>query len=90
MAGRNPLPNGLAKTSDHKVFITESEKAIVMMSNQLVGISGSEYIRESFIKNLKDLLNDNPELREHIEKELKKQDLEIPLYLKGGTNGQGS
>ncbi len=90
MEGRHPLPNGLAKTSDHKVFITESEKAIVMMSNKLVGVSGSEYIRESFIKNLKGLLVDNPELREHIEKELKEQNLEIPLYLKGGNNGQGS
>lgn len=90
MAGRNPLPEGLAKTSDHKVFITESEKAIVMMCNQIVGVSGSEYMREAFIKNLKDLIESNPELREHIEAELKAKGLELPIYLKGKNNGQGS
>lgn len=83
MRGRPPVNAEIAKSADHKVFITESEKAITKLMPMLVGKSGSDFIREGFLLNLKQVINDNPELRSHIESELKKAGLTMPLYLKG-------
>lgn len=82
MRGRPPVNAEIAKSADHKVFITESEKAITKLMPMLVGKSGSDFIREGFLLNLKQVINDNPELRSHIESELKKAGLTMPLYLK--------
>lgn len=81
--GRPPVAAEIAKSADHKVFITESEKAIAKLMPVLVGKSGSDFIREGYLINLKAVINENPELKAHIETELKKAGLTMPLYLKG-------
>lgn len=83
MRGRPNIAADVAKSADHKVFITEQEKAIVKLMPSLVGKSGSDFIREGFLLNLKAFINENPELKSHIESELTKAGLSMPLYLKG-------
>ncbi|MGL4517997.1 MAG: hypothetical protein ACRCUH_15060 [Shewanella sp.] len=81
--GRPPLPVNVSKTADHKVFITEPEKKIVLMMPEILGKSGSEFFHESFTKNLRETLSSNPDLKLEIIKELKKHGLELPMYLRG-------
>lgn len=82
MRGRPPLEAEIAKSSTHKVFLTKSEKSIAKLMPELIGKSGSDYIRESFLLKLKDLIDSNPKLRTHVEKEIKREGLEMPMFLR--------
>lgn len=81
--GRPQLPVNVSKTADHKVYITETEKKIMLMMPEVLGKSGSDFLHESFTKNLREILLNNPDLKQEIVKELKKHGLELPLYLRG-------
>lgn len=83
MSGRPTMPIDIAKSADHKVFITESEKVITRILPIISGKSGSDFIREGFLLNLKIFINENPEMRKYIEEELQKAGLSMPLYLRG-------
>ncbi|MGL4638555.1 MAG: hypothetical protein ACRCVX_02335 [Shewanella sp.] len=81
--GRPPLERGVAKDADHKVFVTSPEKMIVNLMPKLLGRSGSDFIHESFVKSLKQVISENPHIRIAIEEELLKEGLELPIYLRG-------
>lgn len=82
MSGRPNLPPDTAKSADHKVFLTEAEKAIAKIMSSAIGKSGSDFIREGYIQHLRDVIRDNPSLKSHIEERLQEEGLKLPVYLR--------
>lgn len=82
MSGRPNVPADIAKSADHKVFMTESEKAIAKLMPTIIGKSGSDFIREGYIQHLRDAIRDNPSLKSHIEERLQEEGLKLPFYLR--------
>lgn len=82
MSGRPNVPADIAKSADHKVFMTESEKAIAKLMPAMIGKSGSDFIRDGYISHLRTVINENPELKAHIEERLHDDGLKLPMYLR--------
>lgn len=81
--GRPSIPPSIAKTEDHKVFITQADKVITKSMKELINKSGSEFFYEAFVVSLRNLISENPELKEEIERRLKEEGLELPFYIRG-------
>ena len=82
MSGRPPLKASIARSADHKVFITEAEKAITKIVPEVTGKSASDFIRDGFIDKLRIFLKENPELIPLIEERLNDSGYKLPSYLK--------